>query len=218
MVDGRVVERPHGDHRFLNLNFGILGRFWLNGRPPGPLGRKWRPSFGKVREWYVESQHLQGCSPHICWLRTDGLAPRSKYWTYWSHAGVYGPSKPSNLSSTKAWLKSTASLVGSGEKLSTDPRIGQPRAANCVGSPFSQEQWDPSKSVNDSRRVAIRGPHKIHMVEGHTWTERGKHVACWPGFPLQGVHRFESPRLSDMSTACLWQSSHSNFMSSTWSM
>jgi hypothetical protein len=27
------------------------------------------------------------------------------------------------------------------------------------------------------------------------------------GFPLQGVHRFESPRLSDMSTACLWQSS-----------
>jgi hypothetical protein len=36
------------------------------------------------------------------------------------------------------------------------------------------------------------------MVIDHTWTERGKRVACWLGFPLQGVHRFESPRLSDM--------------------
>jgi hypothetical protein len=34
-----------------------------------------------------------------------------------------------------------------------------------------------------------------------------KRVACELDFPLQGVYRFESPRLSDMSTACLWQSS-----------
>jgi hypothetical protein len=37
------------------------------------------------------------------------------------------------------------------------------------------------------------------MVVDHTWTERGKRVACWSGFPLQGVHQFESPQLSDMS-------------------
>jgi hypothetical protein len=37
------------------------------------------------------------------------------------------------------------------------------------------------------------------MVIDHTRTERGKRVVCWSGFPLQGVHRFESPRLSDMS-------------------
>jgi hypothetical protein len=37
------------------------------------------------------------------------------------------------------------------------------------------------------------------MVEGHTRNERGKRVACWSGFPLHGVHRFESPRLLDMS-------------------
>jgi hypothetical protein len=37
------------------------------------------------------------------------------------------------------------------------------------------------------------------MVVDHTRTEREKRVACWSGFPLQGVHRFESPRLSDMS-------------------
>jgi hypothetical protein len=29
----------------------------------GPLGGKWRQLVGKVGEWYVESRHLQGCSP-----------------------------------------------------------------------------------------------------------------------------------------------------------
>jgi hypothetical protein len=48
-------------------------------------------SVGKVREWCVERWHLQGCSPHLWWLRTDGLAPASKYWTYRSHADVMGP-------------------------------------------------------------------------------------------------------------------------------
>jgi hypothetical protein len=38
------------------------------------------------------------------------------------------------------------------------------------------------------------GPHEIRMVEGPTWTECGKRVVCWSGFPLWGVHR-----LSDMS-------------------
>jgi hypothetical protein len=41
-----------------------------NLRPGGPLG---------------------GCSPRLCWLRTDGLAPTSKYWTYRSHTGDMGP-------------------------------------------------------------------------------------------------------------------------------
>jgi hypothetical protein len=35
----------------------------------------------------VERRHLQGCSPLLCRLRTDGLASTSKYWTYRSHAG-----------------------------------------------------------------------------------------------------------------------------------
>jgi hypothetical protein len=30
-------------------------------------------------EWFVESRHLQGSGPHLCRLRTDGLAPVSKY-------------------------------------------------------------------------------------------------------------------------------------------
>jgi hypothetical protein len=39
--------------------------------------------------------------------------------------------------------------------------------------------------------------------EKHTPGVRGleweAYVACWSGFPLQGVHRFESLQLSDMS-------------------
>jgi hypothetical protein len=50
-----------------------------------------------------------------------------------------------------------------------------------------------------TQKVAICGTCEIRMVEGHMWTEREKRVACWLGFPLQGVHRFESSRLSDMS-------------------
>jgi hypothetical protein len=34
------------------------------------------PSVGKVGKWCVENRHLQGCSAHLCRLRTDGLAPR----------------------------------------------------------------------------------------------------------------------------------------------
>jgi hypothetical protein len=37
------------------------------------------PSIGKVREGYVESRHIQGCTPPSCRLGTDGLAPVSKY-------------------------------------------------------------------------------------------------------------------------------------------
>jgi hypothetical protein len=33
-------------------------------------------------------------------------------------------------------------------------------------------------------------------IRGLTWKA---YVLCVSGFPLQGVHRFESPRLSDMS-------------------
>jgi hypothetical protein len=36
-------------------------------------------SVEKVGEWCVESQHLQDYSPRLCRLKTDGLAPASKY-------------------------------------------------------------------------------------------------------------------------------------------
>jgi hypothetical protein len=46
----------------------------------GPLGESGGPSVSEGGESDVESRHLQGCSPHPCRLRTDGLAPAGKYW------------------------------------------------------------------------------------------------------------------------------------------
>jgi hypothetical protein len=50
-----------------------------------------------------------------------------------------------------------------------------------------------SNTVDDLRRVGISGPREIRMVMNHMQTERGKCVTCWLGFPLQSIHRFESP-------------------------
>jgi hypothetical protein len=39
----------------------------------------------------MESQRLQGCNPRLYRLKTDGLAPVSKYWTYRSHVSDMSP-------------------------------------------------------------------------------------------------------------------------------
>jgi hypothetical protein len=137
MVDGRVVGRPRDGHRFLELNTWVylIEPGWTGDRV-GPLGGKWRPPVRKVGEWKVESQQLQGYSPCLCQLRTNGLALVRKYWMYQSHVGVYGPSKPSSRSPTRAWIMPIASLVGSGEKLGTDPQIGQPVCCGLCREPF----------------------------------------------------------------------------------
>jgi hypothetical protein len=72
-----------------------------------------------------------------------------------------------------------------------------------VRSTFSREQCICRTLLTTLQKVVVRGPHEIRMVKGHMRTERGNHVACWSGFPLQYVHRFESLRLSDMSN-CLF--------------
>jgi hypothetical protein len=58
---------------------GLVDGTWLNWRPGGALRGKWRQLVGKVGEWYMASWHLQGYIPHLCRLRTDGLAPTSNY-------------------------------------------------------------------------------------------------------------------------------------------
>jgi hypothetical protein len=113
-----------------------MDRTWLTGDRAGPLGRKWRQLVGKVGELCVASRHLQGCSPRLTRLRTDVLAPTSKYWTYRSHAVVYGPNKRSSWSPTGAWLMPTTSLVGSGEKLGMDPWVGHPACCGLYRYPF----------------------------------------------------------------------------------
>jgi hypothetical protein len=59
---------------------------------------------------------------------------------------------------------------------------------DCVESPSSRGQWICSKLLMTVQKFAICVPREIRIVEGHTRTERGKCVAYWSSFPLQGVH------------------------------
>jgi hypothetical protein len=68
---------------------------------------------------------------------------------YRSHAGVYGPSKPSSQLSTEARLFPTASLVVVGEKLGTDPWISQPAYCGLCKEPFFLGAVDLLKSIDD---------------------------------------------------------------------
>jgi hypothetical protein len=79
-------------------------------------------------------------------------------------------------------------------------------ARDVVRSFFFSRAVTLLNSIGDSWKVAIRGLCEIHTVEVHTRTERGKRVTCWSGFPLQDVHWFESPWLSDMNNrlSCGW--------------
>jgi hypothetical protein len=93
----------------------------------------------------------------------------------------------------------TASLAGSGEKLGTDLRIGQRRAVDCVRSSFSREQWACSTLSMTHERLPRMGTARRKRTPSVRGLAQEAYVMCWSGFPLQGVHRFESPRLSDMS-------------------
>jgi hypothetical protein len=80
-----------------------------------------------------------------------------------------------------------------------NPQIGQSACCGLCREPFFSGEVTLSSAVDDMRMVVICGPREIRMVLEHTWIECEKRVTCWSGFPLQGVHRFESLRLSDMS-------------------
>jgi hypothetical protein len=138
-----------------------------------PLGEKGRQLVGKVGEWYVESWHLQDCIPHLCQLRTDGLASMSKFWTYWSHAGDMGPvslvachRQKLDLSLLLHWLAWERNWVRTCGLVSR-------RAVDCVRSHFSQEQWDPSKSADDSWKVSTYEDYPQEAYARHMSTGMG---------------------------------------------
>jgi hypothetical protein len=68
-----VAWRPLSDY-VLYSYFLIKSHVEIdNLRSDGPLGESEEPSVGKGGEYNVENQQLQGCSLHMCRLRTDGL-------------------------------------------------------------------------------------------------------------------------------------------------
>jgi hypothetical protein len=66
-----------------------------------------------------------------------------------------------------------------------------PRLLSGVGACFN--------FVGASERLSRMETTHRKRTLGVCGLEWEAYVAYWSGFPLQGVHRFESPRLSDMS-------------------
>jgi hypothetical protein len=165
----------------------------------GPLDEKWRPLVRKVGEWYVASWHLQGCSSCLCRLRTDELVPMSKYWMYWSHAGDMGLVSLVAYSSTDVWLKRTASMVVLGEKLRWVPQATQPGWEVESGAPFLGSSESIQLCWVSVKGCHVRWPCCRKHMHGLCGLALEAYVSCWSDFPLQSVHQFESPWLSDMS-------------------
>jgi hypothetical protein len=80
-----------------------------------------------------------------------------------------------------------------------DPRIDQWHAVDCVGSPSSPKQWACSTLSMTHERLPCTGTVHRKRTLGVRGLACEAYVVCWSGFPLQGVHRFKSSRLSDMS-------------------
>jgi hypothetical protein len=57
--------------------------------------------------------------------------------------------------------------------------------------------------MGSCERLSRTGTARRKRMAGVRGLESEAYVVCWSGFPLQGVHRFELPRLSDMSN-CLF--------------
>jgi hypothetical protein len=77
------------------------------------------------------------------------------------------------------WLVQERSWVRTHESVSR-------RTVDCIGSPFSREQWDLSKSVGASRKVATYRDCPQEAYAGHTWTGVGSIRVVLAGFSPAG--------------------------------
>jgi hypothetical protein len=143
---------------------------WITWDRTGPLGGKCRTVGWEGRGVVLVSQHLQGCSPHLCRLRTDVLVPVSKYWMYRLHVDDMGPVSLVACRRQMLGFTPTASLVGSREKLGTDPRIGQPTCCGLCQKSFFSGAVALLNSIDDLWKVAMYEdcPQKAYVR--HTWT------------------------------------------------
>jgi hypothetical protein len=95
-----------------------------------------------------------------------------------------------------------------GEKLGGDLQITQPTCWDVVGSPFFLREMDPFDFVDDF----VKGSHVWGLYreayECYTWTGTRSVCVMCIRFPVQGVHQFKSPRLSDMSNRLSCGSQH----------
>jgi hypothetical protein len=147
----------------------------------------------------VKNRHIQGYSPRLCRLRTDGLAPREQVLNVLITCWRYGPSKSMypihqqmlGLSALLQWL--------CWERNWDRSRRPHSRAERGSREHFFSGAVHPSNSVDSVPKVAMYGDCPQEAYEWHMWTGvESVRVVCIR-FSLQGVHRFESLRLSNMS-------------------
>jgi hypothetical protein len=79
-----------------------------------------------------------------------------------------------------------ASLVGSGEKLGTDPRISQPACCGLCREPFFSGAMTLSNAVGVSRKVATYGDRPQEVYVGRMWTGVGSVRVVLVGFSPAG--------------------------------
>jgi hypothetical protein len=158
MVDSRVVKRPHDDHRFIKLNtFGLVVKTWLNWRPDGATRGKGRQLVGKVREWYVESRHLQGCSPPPVSVKDHSVGPREQVLNVQIAYWWYEPCKPSTRPLIDAWLYPHSFIGWLGREVGYGPADQSVVGCGLCREPFFLGEVGLFNSVDDSWKVTTYG-------------------------------------------------------------
>jgi hypothetical protein len=77
-------------------------------------------------------------------------------------------------------------MAGSGEKLGTDPQIGQPARCELCREPFFREQWLYPSLLMTSQQVATYGDCPQEEYAGRMWTDVGNVRAMLVGFSPAG--------------------------------
>jgi hypothetical protein len=142
----------------------------------GHLGGWVEHSEGKGVENVVAIPRFLCGIPRLCRLRTEGMIPMSKYWTYLSHADDMGPvslvvchQQVLGLSALLQWLCWEQNWGGSHGPLSLAKRWSQEH--------FFSGVVHTSNPVDDPRKVATYGDRPQEAYVEHTWTGvRSVHV------------------------------------------
>jgi hypothetical protein len=147
---------------------------WLTWDQVRPLGESGGSLIGKGEESDVESRLFQGCSSHLCQLRTDGLASVSKCWTYWSHTRDMRPVNRCSLFVNRCLALAYYFNGCVGRETRAGPTGHSAGLRGGVGSTFSREQlvfiqfyW-----------VSVKGCH----IRKLAWKA---YVSCVSGFPCK---------------------------------
>jgi hypothetical protein len=116
---------------------------------------------------------------------------------YW----CYGPSKPSIQPLIDAWLYPHCFIGWLRREDGYEPMDRSAAHCGLCRERFFLGVVGLLNSVDESLKVTTYGDsHRKRMsgVRGLAWEV---YMVCWSGFLLRGVHRLESPRLSDMSNS-----------------